>query len=273
MAQFKLDYDYVNGTYKDLISANNVFIAITGIKVLAVLFIIITWYNKFFKTLEDPGANRPPITPYDLLRGIIICVAVASYDQILMLLDSLAGSIENQYIGFEVQPKALNLSDTIVPKTDGDSSWMDSIANGAQAWLEFVQDPFILLTKIAENVFYFIDTLVYGIYLAERFFFLGLLRVFGGLAIACFAIPKLEKWFWSWLSLYVTQYLLIIPFFLVNAFTNALYNTAYNQLNPPGPIGGTVGTGIVLTAILIFIVLIKIKLFKACAPMLGKLFS
>jgi hypothetical protein len=114
------------------------------------------------------------------------------------------------------------------------------------------------------------DMLIYGVFLVERFFFLGVLRVLGGIAIACSVLPKLEKWFMNWLGLYVAFYLLILPFFFINAFTNALYQHGETIINGISPFGAT---SPVLLILLIFILWVKWRLFKKSSQIVLKVFT
>lgn len=272
---FKFDYDFVDGVYKKLYAANEVFVPITGVKILAAIFILWNLYETYLEILKDPESTTKGLKPYHIYRAFFLCAAVGSYDVILTLLDTMMGGIAHQYSVVGVKARAYNYDAKPLPPVNPTSTWMDSMSDLSDSFMQMLHDPTIILARICEAVFAFIDIFIYGIYLVNRFFFLGILKIFGGLAIACYAMPKLEKWFWNWIGLYVFHFLLIIPYFIINAVTNKLYQFAFDELygtnswdtNP------TVGNGIGLTVILIFIAVVKLGLFKATGPVLSKLFN
>lgn len=270
---FSFDYQFVKDVYDELIRSGHVFVAITGIKVLAVALLMLTWYNKFFKSMDQHGEKtpKPPITPSDIYKGILIITLVGSYDQLLNVLDSLLGGIEQQYFATSMHAKPLYLSSAELNEAANPPNWESSMKEMGSIVVEMLTDPFYLILKAFEAIFWVLDLILYGIFLAERFFFLGVLRVFGGLCIACLVVEKLEKWFWSWLSLYVAVYLVVIPFLLVNQFTTAMYDSVQRHINPT--LDPENPDSLVLIIALIFVVALKAKLFGKANEILFKVFS
>ncbi len=261
-----IDYDFIQGVYAQMVATDPVFFAITGMKGLAVVLIVMRWYHKFFKSLDkDLGSEGKsfPLTPYDLLSGLALIVLVGAYDQLLGVLDHILGWMENQYIGFGVQPKLLELQDEVEPQKA--LGWQQSLVEIGGILRKLANDPLFLFLDLFEFLAWLGDTFMYGIFLTERFFFMGLLRVFGSLAIACSVMPKLEKWFWNWLSTYIALYLLAIPYFLINAFTFLLYQQ-FDTILVYGP------KSLLLTCVLLFITLVKFKLYAKAHQILFKIF-
>lgn len=264
-----IDYDLIYGIYESFLSGSAAFAAITGLKGLALCLIIINWYQLYLKSMErvSDGQARPPINPYDILKGIILIGAVASYDYILAFLDSFLGAIENQYAGFEPGISILDTSEEEIGVEEAESA-ESSVKSIASFFSTLTLDPSIILIPIIKGIAWIVDIVVYGVFLAERFFFLGILRILGGLALACFAIERLQKWFWNWLGIYVAMYLLILPYFLINAFANELYTQGRDISIVFGMIAGLMETLVLITA-----VWLKVKLFRKSHQILFKVFT
>lgn len=267
---FQFDYQFVNSVYQQLINTNQVFIPVMGIKIFAIALVLINWYNKFLKSTDDPDSKRPPLKVRDYFTAIFIVAAISSYDQVLSFFDYILGSIENQYsLTNQVKPFTLNNKD--ITQAEADKDWTTYLKEMGSIIVEIFYDPFYIVLKILESLAWLIDLLIYGSFLAERFFFLGIFRVFGGLTMAFMAFEKLEKWFWNWLGLYVAVYLTIIPYFLINAFTNKLYYYAQNKINPENDI--TFMDSLPMAIVLIFIAAVKLKLFTKSGQIVMKIFN
>jgi hypothetical protein len=267
---FEFDYEYIEGVYSQLITAKEVFATVLGIKILAAVLLLGHWYFKFFKSTdvkEGKEALKPPLTPYDIIKGVLMIVLIASYDQLLEFLDTILNAVTTQYTNIEPN----------IPKPDSEEivgedslSWRAAMKQMADEIVRTLSDPTYPLLKLLEFLVWIGDMLIYGVFLVERFFFLGVLRVLGGIAIACSVLPKLEKWFMNWLGLYVAFYLLILPFFFINAFTNALYQHGETMINAISPFGAT---SPVLLILLIFILWVKWRLFKKSSQIVLKVFT
>ncbi|MEM8896925.1 MAG: hypothetical protein AAGC85_02425 [Bacteroidota bacterium] len=264
-----IDYDLIYGIYKGFLSSSGAFVAISGLKGIAFCLIIINWYHQYLKSTQRLGEHslKAPITPYDLLKGLFLIGAVASYDYLLTLMDGFLGAIENQYAAFEPGITVLESTEEEIGVEESESA-ESSVKEVAQFYRMITLDPTLILIPIIKGIAWILDVVVYGVFLAERFFFLGLLRVLGGLALACFAIPALQKWFWNWLGLYVAMYLLILPYFLINAFSNELYTQGKDFSLALGIISGLMETLVLITA-----VWLKLKLFRKSHQILFKLFT
>jgi hypothetical protein len=285
-AQIKFDYDFMNGVYQEVFEVEAVFLSVTGLKILAVCLVMFNWYHRFFKgTSSFEQKERAPITPYDIFKGIFLVAAISFYDTFLIGTDQVMKGIENQYKGFEATYKGIPFDVPEIEETT-DSDWTSSFQEFANESLFMLEHPFFFMANALKGILSFVDILVYGVFLAERYFFLGLLRILGAFALACYAIPKLEKWFWQWFGLYISIYLLVIPYFLINAFTNTIYDRSVQQVGVGTEMVGAIrsmsgGTGLgadmfgglTTFIILAFCIWIKLKLYKKSHQIIFKIFS
>ena len=56
---FSFDYTFVKNAYDEMLNTSHVFVAISGVKVVAVILLFLVWYNKFFKSLDENGKKTP----------------------------------------------------------------------------------------------------------------------------------------------------------------------------------------------------------------------
>lgn len=279
IAVISFDNDFMLEVYEELFDNNEVFLSITALKMFAVCMVMFNWYHLFLKSTKGGENKKMPITPYDIFRGIFLVVAIGLYDNLLSGIDSIMVEIENLYKGFESKWRIAPFD---VPEVieEPEKSWNASLSEFANEALFLLENPFHFVANMLKGFLGFFDILIYGAFLAERYFFLGLLRVLGGIALACYAIPRLEKWFWQWFGLLVAIYLLIIPAYLANAFTNIIYDKAVQKvgvqvtlLDSTG-VTGTDTTGVlILFIILALCVYIKWRLFKKANQIIFKIFT
>lgn len=265
----KFDYTWIKEIYDNLIDLDEIFQIVTGLKILSVVLLLLYWYFKFIKFTDtnEGTVKRSPLTPYDIIEGIFIVMLVISYDKILYQLDTWLNAIENFYAGFEVRSQALDISDTEITE-ENELTWTAAIKSIANALTEVIRDPFFLVLKFIEVIAWLIDLGIYVVFLAVRFFFIGLLRILGAVALACAVVPQLRKWFWNWLSLIVAVYLTIIPYMLINGFTNAIYDGAELALSLiPYP------SGFAMSIVMFIIVAIKLILYPKATQLIYKIFN
>ncbi len=215
-----------------------------------------------------------PVNPKDIMKGIGFIIILLSYDQLLAFMDYILGFVETYYANFQVKPKDMGLETVDDIPVDGNRDWTDTLKDAAFLVQKMISDPTYSLVQSAKGIAWFIDLLIFGTFIAERFFFLGILRILGGIALAFSIHPKLSKWFWNWLGLYFAIYLLIIPYFLVNAFTNVIYEKSEAIIeNITGTTGTYPGAYSPLIIVVFFIIWVKFKLFKGSRDIVYKIFN
>jgi hypothetical protein len=121
-----------------------------------------------------------------------------------------------------------------------------------------------------------LDLFIYPLFLAERFFLLGIMQAFFPLVISLAVFEKFRVLAYNFFKLYAGVYMLVPAFFLVNVFVNNLY-TEINT-NFWGDLFGTDwGSNFFAPLLQLgsigFIVLLKFKLYRRATSFVFRLFS
>ena len=133
-----------------------------------------------------------------------------------------------------------------------------------------------MLAFIGGVILWLLDLFIYPIFLAERFFLLGILQAFFPLVISMAVFEKFRNMAYHFFKLYAGVYMLVPAFFLVNVFINHLYNEMtqhfWNRLFGTDW-GSAFFAPLIDVATIGFIVLIKFKLYRKAISFTLKLFS
>ena len=133
-----------------------------------------------------------------------------------------------------------------------------------------------ILAFIIGLLLWLMDLFIYPLFLAERFFLLGIMQAFFPLVISLAVFEKFRSMAYNFFKLYAGVYMVVPAFFLVNVFINLLYtegNTNFwsdlfgtdwgSQFFAPLIQLGSIG----------FIVFLKFKLYRRAISFTLKLFS
>jgi hypothetical protein len=119
-----------------------------------------------------------------------------------------------------------------------------------------------------------LDFLIYPVFLAERYFFMGLIKIFVPLMIALSIFDKTKDYIYNVFKMYARYYLVIIPYAFVVVFANTLFDTMTVIMTPVSSIdpgGMAISGGLMVVLALILVIVIKIKLFKVSMPFMKEL--
>ena len=120
------------------------------------------------------------------------------------------------------------------------------------------------------------DLFIYPLFLAERYFLLGLMQAFFPLVISMAVFEKFREMGYRFFKLYAAVYMIVPAFFLVNVFVNLLYeeiNTNFwGNLLVTGAESGVFAPIIQLGSVG-FIVFLKFKLYRRAISFTFRLFA
>jgi hypothetical protein len=119
-----------------------------------------------------------------------------------------------------------------------------------------------------------LDFLIYPVFLAERYFFMGLIKIFVPLMIALSIFDKTKDYIYNVFKMYARYYLVIIPYAFVVVFANTLFDTMTVLIAPVSsldPANMAISGGLMVVLALILVIVIKIKLFKVSMPFMKEL--
>ncbi len=154
------------------------------------------------------------------------------------------------------------------------------VAKKAMALLyEALVTPLFYLKYLAFIIGLFlwlIDIFIYPLFLAERFFLLGIMQAFFPLVISLAVFEKFRTLAYNFFKLYAGVYMLVPAFFLVNVFVNNLYteiNTNFWSSLFGTDWGQQIFAGVIQLGTMGFIVFLKFKLYRRATSFTLKLFT
>ncbi|MDC6367203.1 MULTISPECIES: hypothetical protein [Flavobacteriaceae] len=264
-----ISYEVILKLYQDFFSQKLYLNDITNaLKVLAIIFFLLNVYTGMFSRMTSFGQAKLPFDEKKLLSSIAMVLVLIFYDKLLGYLDSLLLGLDQTYNEFS--PTLYNFPKNEQIEQDGDGGILDYAAmlkEFATEALHIFADPTYIFLMFLEGIAWIVDTVIYGVFLLERFFFIGLLKVLGAIAIVLAVFEKFRDLFYKWIKLYIAIYLLIFPFFLIIGFGS--FVTDFFKENFDMPVVGTQ----INVVILCTMIWLKLRLFKKSYDLVYKIFS
>ena len=271
-----LGLEYIDSIFQTLKDSSFLSYTLTGMKTLAVLLFLVNILKKYQEGAARQEGTTWGLQPADLLKNFVVVILVFCAPQLLSLLDSVLVSIEAEFL--DTAPALLPLQLEEMSVTE-DVGAFDVLTQAMTALYESLVSPFYAIKMISfvTGLFlWLLDLFLYPLFLAERFFVLGLLQVFFPLVISLSVFEKFRGMAYTFFRLYVAVYMLVPAFFLVNIFLNNLY-TAINE----DFFGYLLGIAtenemlkrLIEAASIGFIVLLKFKLYKRATSFTLRIFT
>jgi hypothetical protein len=268
--------EYIDAVFQTIQNSSFSQYTITGMKTLAILFFLINILKKYNEGIADKDGYTWGLSPGELTKNFAIVLLVIFSTQVLGFFDSILVSIEAQYRG--TAPALLPLQMQDIP-IEEDVSIIE-VAQAAMTLLyEALVTPlygFKIFAFIISLFLWILDLFIYPLFLAERYFLLGIMQAFFPLVISLAVFEKFRSLAYSFFKLYAAVYMLVPAFFLVNVFINAIY-TEINTNFWTNIFGTDVGQGFFVPVIQLgsvgFIVFLKFKLYRRATSFTLRLFS
>lgn len=268
--------EYVDAVYDTITGSDFSQYTITGMKALALLFFLINIIKKYNEGVAVRDGHTWGLTPTELAKNFAVVILVLFSDQVLDAFDTILVGIETQYRSTAPDLLPLQLQDISIEE---DAGIMDAARKGMVLLYEALVSPLFgmrLLAFIISVFLWLLDLFIYPLFLAERFFLLGVMRAFFPLVISLAVFEKFRSLAYSFFKLYVAVYMLVPAFFLVNIFINALYGELTDNfwVNLFGTdYGSSVFAPLVELGTIGFIVFLKFKLYRRATSFSLKLFG
>ena len=268
--------EYVDTVFQTIKGSDFAQYAITGMKALAILFFLINILKKYNEGIASTDGHTWGLTPTELAKNFAIVVLVIFSSQVLNVFDVFLVAIESQYRDTAPALLPLQLQDVGLEQEVGA---LEAAKKAMAVLYEALVTPLYGLKMLAfmGGVFlWLLDLFIYPLFLAERFFLLGIMQAFFPLVISMAVFEKFRTMAYNFFKLYAGVYMLVPAFFLVNVFVNNLYTTI--NANFWTDLFGT-NWGSEFFAPLIelasigFIVLLKFKLYRKATSFTLKLFT
>lgn len=245
-------------------------------KTLAVLFFLVNILKKYNEGIADKEGYSWGLSPGELAKNFAVVLLVIFSTQILGFFDGILVAVEAQYR--TTAPALLPLQMQEIPLEE-EIGFLEA-AQAAMALLyEALITPlygFKILAFIISMFLWILDLFIYPIFLAERFFLLGIMQAFFPLIISLAVFEKFRSMAYTFFKLYAAVYMLVPAFFLVNVFINAIYteiNTNFWTNLFGTDTGSTLFAPVIELGSIGFIVFLKFKLYKRATAFTLRLFT
>jgi hypothetical protein len=268
--------EYVDTVFQTIKDSDFLQYTIVGMKALAILFFLINVLKKYNEGVANRDGYTWGLTPTELIKNFIIVILVIFSSQVLEVFDSILVAIEGQYRNTAPSLLPLQLQDVEI---EDDVSGLEAASKGLALLYEALTTPLYglkILAFILSVFLWLLDLFIYPLFLAERFFLLGIMQAFFPLVISLAVFEKFRSMAYTFFKLYAAVYMLVPAFFLVNVFVNALYTefTTNFWVNLFGfDFGSSFFAPIIELGTIGFIVFLKFKLYKRATSFTFKLFN
>ena len=268
--------EYVDTVFQTIKNSDFAQYTITGMKTLAILFFLINILKKYNEGIANNEGHTWGLTPSELAKNFAVIILVIFSTQVLGIFDAILVAIEAQYRDTAPALLPLQLQDIDLEQDVG------PIEAGKKAMAllyETLITPLYglkILAFILGVFLWLMDLFIYPLFLAERFFLMGIMQAFFPLVISLAVFEKFRALAYNYFKLYAGIYMLVPAFFLVNVFVNNLYTEVNSNFWPDlfgSDWGSRIYAPIVQLGSIGFIVFLKFKLYRRAISFTIRLFS
>jgi len=267
--------EYVDAVFQVIKDSDFSRYTITGVKTFAVLLFLINILKKYQEGVVDRDGYTWGLSPGELVKNFTIVLLVVFSSQILGFFDAVLVAVESNYKDMAPALLPLQLQDVEIEREVGA---MEAAKKALALLYESLVTPLYgmkILGFILSVFLWLMDLFIYPLFLAERYFLLGIMQAFFPLVISLSVFEKFRGLAYNYFKLYAGVYMLVPAFFLVNVFVNNLYREIsgnfWNALFGTDW-GSEFFAPFVELATIGFIVLIKFKLYKRATSFVFRLF-
>ncbi len=268
--------EYIDTVFQTIQNSTFSQYTIAGMKTLAVLFFLINILKKYNEGIADKEGYTWGLTPGELAKNFAIVLLVIFSTQILGFFDGVLVAIEAQYRSTAPALLPLQLQDLPLEEEIG---FLDAASMAMTLLYEALITPlygFKIIAFILSVILWIFDLFIYPLFLAERFFLLGIMQAFFPLVISLAVFEKFRSLAYNFFKLYAAVFMLVPAFFLVNVFINAIY-TEINTNFWTNLFGTEFGQGFFAPVVQLgsvgFIVFLKFKLYSRATSFTLRLFT
>lgn len=271
-----LGLEYIDAVFITIKQTDLSQYTIIGMKGLAVLLFLVNLIKKYNEGAVSSEGYTWGLSPTDLVRNIVVVLLVIFSIEILSVFDGILVEIETSFRNTAPALVPLQLQDVEIEQ---DMGLVEAGGKALAMLYEYLVTPFYPMKVIAFIIGIFLwimDLFIYPLFLAERFFLLGLMQLLFPLVISLAVFEKFRDLAYRFFKLYAAVYMVVPAFFLVNIFINQLYQ-AINTDFWPNLVGGSIDGSILAPVIQLgsigFIVLLKFKLYKQAISFTFRIFT
>jgi hypothetical protein len=257
-----IDYEIIEKIFTE-VWTNRRFVNVHySLKGAAILFVLVRFGVQIYQNYSQlgGGGTRSVITARGIAWVLLLVTMVAFYDWFLVKMDQALSVFFAYFNAFDSNTISIDVKREQAPDLSG-SGPLAVLKEYALLFLEYLENPALILSDIILWIAWLFDWIIFGLFIGQRFFVLLLLKLTGPLVIVFSLLPKLQGWFYNWLRLYVTWYLLIIPYMLANLIINGFLESI-DQIRAQEALTGELIFNPVIAPLSIFVVLLKFVLYS-----------
>ena len=268
--------EYIDAVFQSIQSSDFSQYTIAGMKTLAVLFFLVNILKKYNEGVADKDGYTWGLSPTELAKNFSVVLLVIFSTQVLSVFDTILVAIENQYRNTAPALLPLQMQDLPIEE---DVGALEAAKKAFALLYDALVTPLYgwkILAFIISLGLWILDLFIYPLFLAERYFLLGIMQAFFPLVISLAVFEKFRSMAYNFFKLYAAVYMLVPAFFLVNVFINAIYtelntNFWFNLFGTD--LGSNFFAPIVQLGSVGFIVFLKFKLYKRATSFTFRLFT
>ena len=268
--------EYVDAVFQTIKNSDFSQYTITGMKTLAVLFFLVNILKKYNEGIADKDGYTWGLSPGELAKNFAVVLLVIFSTQILSVFDGILVAIETRYRDTAPALLPLQLMDIDIEQ---DVGALEAAKKAMALLYEALVTPLYpvkVISFVMGLFMWVLDLFIYPLFLAERYFLLGIMQAFFPLVISLAVFEKFRTMAYNFFRLYAAVYMLVPAFFLVNVFVNNLY-AEINTNFWSNLLGTTTDNNIIQIIVeagsIAFIVVLKFKLYTRATSFTLKLFT
>lgn len=272
--------EFLDKVYKEIFSEEATYLVNTS-RVIGGMLVSYSIFKGIFQNYTTTGEviNRKPseFSPYMLGRGVLLLFLVAFIPQILSSFDSLCVMIESAALkNFNADQLSFDLNVLKFTPPSPNETWTSALTRLMAKIVEMFNPLTWIggsMSYVMVGIFHIIDFMIYPVFLAERYFIMGLLKMFAPLMVALSIYDKTRDYIYNLFKMYGIYFLVIIPYMFATVFVYKLQNGLTKQLydNPQGSSIMALSGGLLQLIIIALAIVIKLKLYKRSLPFMKEL--
>ncbi|MFC6859164.1 hypothetical protein [Zunongwangia atlantica] len=277
---YSIGLEYVDSVFQIIKDSDFSQYTITGIKGLGVVLFLVNILKKYNEGIADREGYTWGLSPGALVKNFAVILIVVFSTQLLGFFDTILVAIEEDYRDTAPPLLPLQLQEMeLEPEYTGIAGGIEVAQKALATLYDVLVTPLYgikMISFMAGLFLWILDLFIYPLFLAERYFLLGLMQAFFPLIISLSVFDKFRSMAYQFFRLYTAVYMLVPAFFLVNIFINTLYTQInanfWNEL-----LGITMDNPLINIIIeagsIGFIVFLKFKLYKKATSFSLRLFT
>ncbi len=268
--------EYVDAVFQTIKSSDFSQYTITGMKSLGVLFFLVNILKKYNEGIAENSGYTWGLSPGELAKNFAVVLLVIFSTQVLGVFDGILVAVESNYRDTAPALIPLQLQDIDIEQ---DVGALEAAKKAMALLYEALVTPLYpvkVISFVLGLFLWVLDLFIYPLFLAERYFLLGIMQAFFPLVISLAVFEKFRTMAYNFFRLYAGVYMLVPAFFLVNIFVNTLYSEI--NINFWSNLLGSSSDNSIIKIIVEagsigFIVFLKFKLYTRATSFTLKLFT